>query len=211
MHYRMEVVLPNVADVETAIAQILEPFSEHNEDAGYTFWDWYVIGGRWSGIKLEESLDQENLAKFREKLKEMKVTVSGLRFGKDELQPSSQIPKVDSLWREFFPNGGESCPFFKHSNNQSGDILAYKDVPQETKCERLIFAGLSYDGKEFEAKEMFQTSFWNSVSHVQTTWDGKFATAASEFHEKLKGYSQEYAEKITPKDDWLVVTVDYHS
>src|SRR6185312_2392586 len=103
MHYQLEIIMPPVADVKTAVAQILEPFDEQGEDEdgnpnAHGFWDWYVIGGRWAGAKLEAMFGPERLKAFRAELAERNVTISGVRFGKQELQPADQIPMVDALW-----------------------------------------------------------------------------------------------------------------
>ena len=58
---------------------------------------------------------------------------------------------------------------------------------------------------------MISDDIWNGVMHVKTQWDGKLKTALDAHSEKIKRYRDEYREKRTPKDDWLVVTVDYHS
>lgn len=222
MHYRLEVVMPPVSNIEEAISQIMEPFDENldGEDAsGHAFWDFWVIGGRWAGRKLEETLDKERINAFREKLKELGVTVSSFQAGKQELSPASQIPMVDALWAEMFPDSGVSaCPLFAHSNDQykssstlPGDICKVSELPSEASCSHLIIAGPTYDDSGLEAVYMIQDQIWNGVTHVDTKWDSKVLTGISEFKERTAGYTEEYRQKRTPSDDWLVVTVDYHS
>ncbi len=46
MHYHAEVWLPSKEDVEEQLAEILGPHQE-GENGGW--WDWYQVGGRWSG------------------------------------------------------------------------------------------------------------------------------------------------------------------
>src|SRR5262245_27782076 len=109
MHYHLEVILPPVDNVEQAIGQILEPFDENGKDEdghrnSHAFWDWYVVGGRWAGAKLQAMLDPKKLEEFNAELTKRKVTVSGIQAGKQELSPASQIPMVDALWNEFFPD-----------------------------------------------------------------------------------------------------------
>ena len=52
MHAHMELIMPRVANIDKVIEQVMKPFGEGNEE-GYkpTFWDWYVVGGRWAGAK----------------------------------------------------------------------------------------------------------------------------------------------------------------
>lgn len=222
MHYRCEIVMPPTDDVEAAVSQIMAPFSENadeEESCGYSFWDFWVIGGRFSGRKLEQSFPDERLEAFYAKLKEMGVTVSGVTCGKQELNPASQIPEVDALWVEMFPESGVTvCPLFSHSNNQyssksllPGDICQLKDAPENTTCFRCIIAGPNYDGSSITATHMEQEDFWNGVCRVETTWDKTLKSALERFADRIRGRNPDYIAKVTPQPDWLVVTVDYHS
>ena len=216
--------MPPVEDVERAVQQILEPFDENGKDEeghrnSHAFWDWYVIGGRWAGVKLECTLDEAKKEAFFAELKSRKVTVSGVKAGKDKLQPESQIPMVDALWNEFFPDSPlKVCPFFDHFNDQYKnsegfpDIMRLKDVPKELAAAHVIIAGPSWkDDGTLKAEHMVQESLWNGVSFVKAKWDGKVQSAIDEHREKLTGYKPGYAAKHDPQADWLVVTVDSHS
>jgi hypothetical protein len=179
-------------------------------------------GGRYAGSKEMCKYTEESLSLFFKDLKEHKITVSGLQCGKQEINPASQIPLVDSLWAKHFPTeNGEivPCPMFAHSNNQYDssdligcDISLLEDVPKNLKCERIIIAGPKYDNSGVEATFMLCRDQWNGVNHMPIAWDGKVETAVSMFIDKLKrGYREEYAKRVTPQKDWYCVTVDYHS
>ena len=225
MHYHCEVIMPPSNNIQETLAEILAPFDENkcgDEDAlGHDFWDWFVIGGRWAGSKEMCKHDPAKLEQFYKDLKEAKVTVSGFRCGKQEISPSSQIPMVDKMWNNMFPtDNGEviPCPIFAHSNNQydsndflSGDICRADQIPERLTSERVIIAGPSYDGSKMEANFMLCRDQWNGVNHMPIDWDGLVKSAVEKFVEKLKERSAEYAEKVTPKPDWICVTVDYHS
>ena len=212
MHYHLEILLPHCDDVKAAVEEILLPFDENNDENRHAFWDWWQFGGRYSGRKIEAAVGQDKIDAFHEELKRRKVTCSGLVWGKQELAPDSQIPMVDALWREMCPGGGDVCTLFKHSGDMmNGDICAYKDLPAGLMAHRLIVAAPDYEGKKLEAEAMYSRSIWNGVNHEDTKWDGGVETGIAAYLEKLKSYKTEYAEKRTPKDDWLVVTVDYHS
>lgn len=213
MHHHLEIIMPPVADdVNAAVQSILEPFSENNDESRNTFWDWWQIGGRYSGSKIEAAVGQDKINAFQEELKRRKVTCSGLVWGKQELQPISQIPMVDALWREMCPGGGDVCTMFKHSGNMmSGDICAYKDIPAGLTAYRLIFVAPKYESEKLEAKATYSQSIWNGVNYEDTKWDGSVAAGIAAHLEKIKSYQPDYAEKQTPKDDWIVITVDYHS
>jgi hypothetical protein len=219
MHHLLEIILPNdTKNISSAIAEIMEPFDENGEDTHHTFWDFYVIGGRWAGQKQVSLFDQEKVKKFYELLKENKVTVSGLQCGKQEISPADQIPFVDNLWNDLFPeNDGRPCPLFNHSNDQydeygiiCGDILPVKEC-HDFECGHIIIAEKKeYSGK-YEAEFMLQTDIWNGVTHQDTNWDGKIGSAVDLFKEKTKRYADEWKKKFENIDNWVSVTVDYHS
>lgn len=213
MHYHLEIIMPPTTDIEGAINAILLPFSEHDEDNRHAFYDWYQIGGRYSGDKRLVLIPQETRQAFFDRLTELGVTVSGIQWGKQELSPSNQIPLVDQTWKEF-TGRDESCPLFKHANAKTpilaGDICPLSEALHASAF-RVIIAGPSYDGKSLQAEYMVEQEVWNGVSHVQTVWDGKISSAIAEYNARLSHSRDEWRESRTPTDDWLTVTVDYHS
>lgn len=233
MHCHLEIVMPQTSDIEAAVGRIMEPFDENRTDEGdggrgHAFWDYWTIGGRWAGQKLMAGLDQEKLAQFERWMQDEKVTVSGLRFGKDELSPASQIAKVDARWNETFPSlGGSSrCPMFQHSNDQhaeglggtiQGDVQRLSDVAARLECSHVVVAFPSYGRKllydgPLKAAWMIQESAWNGLNHVRSEWDGTLSQAVAKYRESLSTRAvPEYLAVATPRDDWTVVTVDYHS
>jgi len=222
MHHVIEILLPQVENVEEAIAEIMAPFNEHVDDpeerTGQEFWDFYVIGGRWAGHKMTAALDQDKLTAFYDAMTEKKVTVSGLQCGKQEIAPASQIPMVDALWTEYFPEyNGRACPLFNHANDQYqndclyGDVMRLKDVSSELTCGRFIVANYDYKDEKLEAKCMLSDSVWNGVNFEDTVWDGTLGHATELYGKKLENYNEEYTTANTPDGDWIVVTVDYHS
>lgn len=219
MHMHLEVLMPPTDNIEEALEKIMQPFDESGSDEDgnqnqHTFWDWYQVGGRWAGAKMEAKLGKDRLASFNKALTEREVTVSGIQFGKQTLQPASQIEMVDALWREMFPDSNLTvCPLFDHAPKViEGDVCQLSEVPDGLTAERIIIAGPEFnDGTKFRAEYMISDEIWNGVMHVKTQWDGQFKTAINAFKEKIKGYRDDYREKRIPKDDWIVVTVDYHS
>lgn len=214
MHYHCEIIMPPTDDVEKQLERILAPFSENDGDSSGAFWDWYQIGGRWSGDKAKAHLDSARVDEFVKELNRRNVTVSGIQFGKQELSPATQIPMVDALWREWFPDSGiEQCPLFRHAGERLvGDVCKFSEVPKGLTCERVIIAGPEYDDDEtFKAEWMAQETFWNGLTHVRTDWDMTFAQAVERYHERIASYRDEWRAKHTITPDWLVVTIDYHS
>jgi len=215
-HYHLEIIMPPIIDVEAAIEQIMKPFSENEEEANHAFWDWYVIGGRFAGVKL--NYDETKLESFHAWLKEERITVSGVQCGKQELSPADQVPKVDAKWAEMFPESGLTvCPLFSHyqdqykNNLQHPDVMRLGDVSKDLKAFAVIVASKKYQSEELEAEFMIHESVWNGVTHIDAKWDGLVASALKMHTDKLAGYREEYRNESTPADDWLCVTVDYHN
>jgi hypothetical protein len=206
MHYKLEIVMPPTDNIEKAIDTILEPFSEHDEDARHPFWDWYVIGGRWSGSKVKERIGEDVLTAFYQWCRDEGVTVSNVQWGKQSLMPEDQIPKVDAKWQELTGLEGP-CLIFQHSGDSNdGDICTVKDLPEGYTAAHVIVAS-----HENEAFYMVEDDIWNGVNHVKADWDGTVHAAIAAAIERAAYYKDEYREKSTPNDNWLVVTVDYHS
>jgi len=232
MHFHCEIIIPPTANIEDAVKSVMAKFDENTDDseehsAKYAFWDFWVIGGRWAGHKLMAQYDQAKIDAFYAWMDAEKVTVSGLQFGKHELSPATQIPKVDAKWNEMFPSAVPvKCPLFRHSNDQFGkglsgslpqDVMRLQDVPDRLTCSRVIFAGPSYESRSkghtgpLEATFMLAEDAWNGCNHMKVDWDGKLSTAVEKCRDNFKNYKDEAAERMCPKGDWLAVTVDYHS
>lgn len=216
MHYHAEIIMPPTNNVEAAVESIMAPFDENNNDensSSHRFWDWYEIGGRWSGHKAQTKLGAARIDAFMEKLRSMSITVSGIQFGKQELQPASQIDTVDALWRAEFPESGiDKCPLFKHSGSLIfGDVCKLSEIPENLTAVRVIIARPEDKFGPARAEYMMQEDFWNGCTHVRSTWDMRVSTALDDYKSRIKQYTDEYREKISPRCDWLCVTIDYHS
>jgi hypothetical protein len=216
-HYHLEIVMPPTDNAKAAVTKILAPFDEGNDKdcegaSGQPFFDYWRIGGQWSGAKVQAKLGEERIAAFNTALNAAGVTVSGLRFGKETLSPASQIEAVDAMWREHFPESPiKECPLFDHYKGNVGDVMRLDEVPQGLTCCRTIIAGPNYKGEGLEACYMVEDSFWNGVRHTKSAWSGKLSDAIAEHLESIKNGSPDYVKSRTPSPDWLVVTVDYHA
>ena len=219
MHYHLEIVMPPTDDVAAAVTQILAPFDENptppTEDgpSGNEFFDYWVLGGRWSGSKIKAAFSQERMEAFFAALTKAKVTVSGFVAGKEEISPASQIPAVDALWCEHFPESPiKVCPMFKHYKGNVGDVMRLAEVPAGLTASRVIVARHHYkDDGRIEAGYMVEDSFWNGVCHTKSFWSGKFFDAMKDCAENMERCHEDYRAKNAPTPDWLVVTIDYHS
>ena len=169
MHYHCEIILPPTEKIEEAVEQILSPFDENSEEAYRPFWDWYVIGGRWSGSHQKSNYGKEKLSAFWEWINQEKITVANFRAGKYEIRPEEQIEKVDSKWNEMFPRPDGlivPCPLFKHAGEFiEMDICELSEINPELECERVIIASLNREGDEMEGIFMLSREFYNGINH----------------------------------------------
>ena len=151
MHYCLEIIIPSMErdQIAETIEHILDPFSEYNEDPhATTFFDWYVIGGRWNGTKAQQFISKERIDEFYAKLNEMKVTVSSVIAGKQHLSDEFVEP-VNELWKEMFADTPfNHCPIFDNWESRYTDALDYPgnvmklgDLHPDTSCARVILAG----------------------------------------------------------------------
>lgn len=176
MHYICEIVMMPSLDIPSAVEDILKPFNENDstEDNDHDrWWDWYEIGGRWSGRKFEHGIDKARLEEFQAWMTEEKITVSSVQAGKQTLSPVEQREKVDAKWREMFPDSGsDKCLLFDHApRNIRSDVGKLVDC-MDLKCARVIFAAPSYEptyskrvGPQ-KAEFMLCDAIWNGCNHM---------------------------------------------
>lgn len=217
MHEHIEVIIPPTDDVEASVAKVMADFDKNNEEAAQPWWDFYTIGGRWAGEKVMQGLDREKVDCFMQELRDRGITVSAVQMGKQALQPASQIPMVDALWLEYFPDWTlGSCPLFAHFNgphqNRTSwpDVMRLGDVDWDLKAEKVLIGCYQFDG-ELEAEFLVQSQIWNGCNFEITKWDGTVGHALDAFEERLQHVVSHARERMEPGNEWLCVTVDIHS
>lgn len=207
-HYIAEIVLPPDVPIVKGVKDVMDYFKD--EDNGHAeWWDFYIIGGRFSGNKIESSIDPKRLEAFKEHLVEIKVTVHALTAGNPSLYPTSQIKMVDALWREWFPGCGDACLLFSHARDQyrkdgyySDDVCKVSEVHERLQCDRLIVARI-FEDKLYPAR-MLVTSLYNGVEWQGTEFDGNVKRG-------LQAINDDKYRKNSMTPDFNVITVDYHN
>lgn len=217
MHYHLEVIIPaDRKDISGDIEQILKPFNENEDENKHAFYDWYTIGGRFSGEKILQALDKKKLDKFYKDLNKEEVKVSSFRAGKETLAGKEHEIKVDELWLKHFPDSKTKCPIFDNYNDKYKNSLSYPDVmkvgdiPEKLTAARVIVAVPKYDEDNLVAETMLEDSYWNGVSWNDTKFDRKVSTAIKKHNDSFKNAEEKYKEKRIVTDKWITVTVDYH-
>jgi hypothetical protein len=203
MHSHLEIILPPQPDggVEKAVEKIMQSFV-YEEGGTADWWDYWRIGGRWSGQHLISRVTPKALSDFSQVLADRKVTVSGVQFGKPTLQPSSQIPEVDRLWRRLVPNGGDECPLFDHAHSIQ-DICTINQLGRHLEADRLIIC----DGI-LRVARMVCAELYNGREVQKTTWDGYVLPF---LEDQVTTPPHSYPPPIAVTPEWIAVTVDYHN
>lgn len=242
-HYHMELILPPQPDreaVRKASHQILLPFREeqdplpedeyHEIYEGHRFWDWYVIGGRWTRDHIVARLDETKLQDFWDNFAEAGMEGPGFQMpgSHPQLTPESVL-RAHELWADFFPN--DECPFWQKDGRRPGeacdhksDICTVGELGENAGAYRLLIATL--DGHlKYKAAHLISTSFWNSVSWQDAKWEGDVHQAIGDYNGTRQAeidrrrdkdgvadeWSLKYGIPSLVGDDWHAVTVDYHS
>lgn len=236
-HYHLEMILPPVADVEKSVAQILKPFDESEEDedgySKYAFWDWYVIGGRWSADHVLSAISEKRMEAFQADVP--KYTVSGVMTaggyyekpaGPDN--PPDIVDRLVKVWKQHFPEFADLCPFWGLTDqyNKQGhvaDICRVDQLSDAQSCARLMIV-TTFEG-ELRLEKMLQTDFWNGVSWCESGWDGSVLQVIKAHNEDIRqrrdrikdaperalDWWQKYGQHMIVRDDYLAVTIDYHT
>ena len=214
-HFVCEVVMPPPTEGQTikqCVETVLAPLSEYNEDGEYSnvnLYDWWQIGGRYSGNKITAGLDKEKLELFHNELDNMELYVSGIIAGKHDLSTKEQQDLVDKVWRKYFPNSVDVCPLFDHypfKNMDSYDTCTVQFIPLELKAYCVVISLADYD-----PNHLVQKDFWNGLNIERTTFDGNVLSTIISYNRMIEErYKCEWCEKNKVRPDWIAVTVDCH-
>ncbi len=208
MHYHAEVLLALFKDepldsIKALISKIMEPFSEHLEVEKYEedgetywmnpigFWDWWQIGGRWTGkhddYKPED--DPRNIEKCHI------CNSTGLRDDKSGIEHRKKDPSYTcngcgfynsetKLWEQSHYGKGMCLSWPTNWADHEGDIVPVQQIKKDFSCYSLIINNKVYHQEE-----------WTGNNFVQTEFDGNVTNKLKELN-------------IT---DGYLATVDYHS
>jgi hypothetical protein len=206
MHYHAEIFINNLLDIDAEVEKIMAPFDEnldieekededgdkywHNPNG---FWDWFQIGGRWSGVHTgyDPSTDKDNYEKC--------FICEGTGFRNDRLgvERRSSDPSYTCngcgerkeengvvTWAHGKFGPGLTLKFQSNFKRYFGDVINVSDIKDDFYCYTLMVG-----------KECFHKEVWNGETFVNTEFDGNVKGKLLELN-ITKGY---------------LVTVDYHT
>lgn len=226
MHAVAEIIIPPTKDIKASITTVMEYFIEEDDKGekpkgGHAdWWDFWEIGGRFSGRKIECKIDPNKLTQFNEFLKDQNITVSPVTCGKhgiervdictvatipDELTCDRLIiaglePNFEEWSRNFdlakaeFGVGVTEESFFHQHPRWNEARRKADDVTPKT---------------ELCVQRMWLLSYWNTVEWQPTAFEGNVKKALADMRTQPR-LSDEYPW-CGWEDDYLVVTVDYHN
>jgi len=195
MHYHCEIYVSEINNIEDQIEEIMEPFQEeyHEEkDEMSGFWDWWQIGGRWTGAhsdKYDPQKDERNLEEC------WVCNGTGLRIDDVGIQAREEDPSYtcngcgdynQKMKRWEFGEYGKGITLkwpTQWAEAYEIDVMPLDRVKEDFTCHTLIANGNAY-----------QKEKWDGDNWVKTEFDGNVKNML----EKLK------------IDKGFLVTVDYH-
>lgn len=142
----------------------------------YSKWDWYVIGGRWSGLLARLRFDASKWPEYWKQFEERELGYVG-----EDKPEKEQRQKAFDLFREIFnfsehelPN--ERIPILRdrYDGDQSDDCSQVKDFSEEQLKALKTFAVLTQDGEWHENGKM---GWWGVVRDEKESpddWDSKY-------------------------------------
>ncbi len=192
MHYHAEIWVAEKEDFETQIEKILAPFEEKYTDEDFEgFWDWYQIGGRWTGIHTgyDPESDERNLEVCR--------LCNGTGYRTDDtglkLRQAYRtytcngcgiINREKGVWEHGLMGRGRRIKWPADFVSYEGDVISVSEIKDSLECYALIIGD-----------KIFQDAVWNGKDFVSTDFNGNV---------------METLRKLDVSSGYLV-TVDYHS
>ena len=170
MHYHAEVWVPEKENYKQQVDKTLANFSEDNGG----FYDWYVIGGRWSGEHTLWSLKKKFGARKINKINDEFDSKFGWWTNKDNSN-ELRAKQYEEVFRKHISKEQYDGPMIAWRDNYKedgykDDIIALVDIPWEYfSCYTLV---LSERGKGFENRtQYFQSEVWNGSTFQKAEYD----------------------------------------
>jgi hypothetical protein len=167
MHNHAEIYLKVVPiNLEEAIDKIMAPFNEEDGDNEQGFWDWYQIGGRYTGSHIEGYDPDSDPSK-----QETCWVCQGTGIRDDALGVMRRLE--DHTYK---CNGCQGTGKMTKWPTEWGylpqDIIQVKDVTDNLTCYTFIFPG----------DAVFQKKKWDGNTFVETDFNGKVKSLLCEKH-----------------------------
>lgn len=188
MHYHAEIWVPTLENLDQQIEDLMEPHRENDQGSG--FWDWYQIGGRWTGS--HDNYDPTNDRANYEKC----FLCNGTGFRDDALGQKARekspsytcnacgtFDGATKKWGYGIFGPGLALKFQSHWVRREAEAVPVESITDSLSCYVLIIG-----------ERVFMQKIWDGQNYVPTGFDGNVKSFL-EKHKIQSGY---------------LVTVDYH-
>ena len=167
-------------------------------------WDWYVVGGRWSGTLNEKNME------FEKKVREL--VPAGSDFGYSNMDIERNADKFQSIWEEI---GGEGKNPF--NRDQYKDVSGEDDILPLAKCLAVV-KEWQQDPMEAGDSEIKSAEEWLEKHPGDVRMKGYFYKKAGELYHQdfcfdtnvfnTEEYNYQVPEEV---EGWYAVMVDIHN
>jgi len=194
MHYHVEVVLtPKDLKEWENVSRVVEKAMNSARPA--IGWDWYVIGGRWSGDHTLAMMSSDGLKKFWQEFEKL-----GLGWTSAEHPEEERRKAAWALWKEHFPQYRGTPPVYRNCYAADGlgdDVIDVIDCPPRLGCYTLVLpkGPKGTHERRSRVRILEVEKYVPGQGFKPTEFDGKIAPVL-----KREGI-----------EDGKIVTVDIHS
>ncbi len=169
MHYHAEIWIEDKEDFEAKVEKILAPFEEKYTDEDIEgFWDWYQIGGRWTGIhtgydpyEVEHNLEacpHCDGTGFRADQRGLDMRVANPTY---TCNGCGDYNRETLVWHHDKLGKGRRIKWPTDFASYEGDVIPVSELKINLECYTLI-AG----------DKVFQDKVWNGEDFVSTGFNG---------------------------------------
>lgn len=166
MHYHAEIVIAPGQE----LADIMAPYEEeYTEDDVKGFWDWWQIGGRYTGRKTgykpkDNDANWETCRLCNGTGYRLDDVGRRMRTGAPSYTCNGCGRIVDNKWTHGERGPGMALKWPTQWEPYAGDICAVSDTPEDLTCYTLIVNGSAYHMEEWTGKEWVETDFDGNVA-----------------------------------------------
>ena len=194
MHYHAEVWLPEASNLEERLEFVMGPHQEAYDDEADSstgFWDWYQVGGRWTGEHFPDYDPNKDPANI-----ETCSLCQGTGFRRDLVGREARLndrtytcnscgtfDREKKVWTHGEAGLGKCVKWPTSWAFFEGDVVKVKDAPVDLDCFTLLVND-----------QVFSKTIWDGGDFKETGFDGKVLSKLKELGVK----------------DGVLVTVDYH-
>ena len=218
MHSHTELItpLPNQEYSEILhIAEICLGAYSYENNSIHAFYDWYQVGGRFKYRKLVQNQSEEEIKEFTSAAKDIDNNFSDITNIINE-RDKKQINKLKQIWKKTFPDKDENCPFINKLSRKHDETECYVDhfpyltalgeTPKNLDLGTILFTTPDRC-ISFIFPDQLKLIFDKPIDSVPHT----IKHALLYYEKVIDRLWPGQKERLTPNDEWIALTIDYHN